>query len=272
MNDVRCHVFTTVLCTSSAALPCKMISQGLLCDTLFADSTCFTLCPDSVRTTLIWFDFCGSRYDLLVSRLRSLYDVYCATRNLQIHYVVRCRWICLATRCLRYARGGGQEAQAERQRLTLTASSGGKPETAAGRSGWSLQCTRGQRPYSALPVHLGNRIQAHARQHVSCMYQSIKILSRLFDIAWKIENIKGCGKISTQDDARSQPEDYNFNSGERYNSKTRMRYLPVVPRLVPHPFLQHQKSCRRFHCKLYVIVMRNKSKSIAGQEPLVHKD
>ena len=27
-------------------------------------------------------------------------------------------------------------------------------------------------------VHLGNRIQAHARQHVSCMYQSIKILSR----------------------------------------------------------------------------------------------
>jgi hypothetical protein len=51
MNDVRCHVFTTVLCTSPAALPCKMISQGLLCDTIFADSTCFTLCPDSVRTT-----------------------------------------------------------------------------------------------------------------------------------------------------------------------------------------------------------------------------
>jgi hypothetical protein len=155
------------------------------------------------------------------------------------------------------------------------ASSGGKSESAAGRTGWSLQCTRGQRPYSALHWYIsGTEFKPTlVNTHLACIspsrYSADNLISperlKLLQDAERF-------RLRTMPDHNSKittlmVEDYNFNSGERYNSKKRMRYLPVVPRLVHHPFLQHQKS-RRFHCKLYVIAMQNKSpKSIAGQEP-----
>jgi hypothetical protein len=53
--------------------------------------------------------------------------------------------------------------------------------------------------------------------------------------------IERCGEVSTQVDARSPLEDYNYNCGERCSSKTRMRYLPGIPLLVAHPFFKLQK-------------------------------